>query len=249
MNLNEQLLAGWKQQFHEDGFLRIPKLFTPVELSVAESQLDHYTSVVAPHLPPTDVVWESEPLPDGTRQVRNFWRMEHHSRYFGDLAGRPELLRLAGVLVNGDPVLSAVELFAKPAYVGSAVPYHQDNAYFNLTPPDSFTMWIALDASTTENGCVYYCRSSHREQPVPHKASGIVGNSMMAASVPPSMEEVPGLLDPGDAMVHHCLTLHRSEPNRSDRARRGLLIVYRGAHCQTDPDGARQYAAVRAART
>ncbi len=68
------------------------------------------------------------------RAVRNLWRMEEHSEFFGDLA-RTLGLAWIGPLVNGDPVSMGVELFAKPGLVGSAVPYHQDNAYFNLEPP------------------------------------------------------------------------------------------------------------------
>lgn len=247
MHIDEQLLPAWKDRFATDGFLKIVKMLSSAELQETEEELGRYLRDVTPTLPSTDIVWENQVLPDGSRRVRNLWRMESHSPYFKDLAHAPELLRLAGALVNGEAVVSAVELFAKPARVGSVVPHHQDNAYFNLVPPDCFTCWIALDASTPENGCMYYCRGSHVKPPLPHTASGVAGNSMMADKVPEKLEEVAGILAAGDAMLHHCLTLHRSEPNRSERARRGLLIVYRGAHCRLDPEGARAYSAVREA--
>src|ERR1700733_3418562 len=150
-------------------------------------------------------------------------------------------------LLHGEPLLSGVETFSKPAYVGSVVPYHQDNAYFNLVPPDSLTCWIALDDSTLENGCVHYARGSHHELR-PHKRSGVKGNSLMMAEAPAAgeFEEVPGILARGGAILHHCVLMHRSEPNRSTRPRRGLLIVYRGAHCQKDPLGEQAYRAVLA---
>jgi ectoine hydroxylase-related dioxygenase (phytanoyl-CoA dioxygenase family) len=236
-----------KAQFDADGVLKIEALLSPESLRSTEVELGRYIREVVPSLPASDVVWEQQPLPDGSRQLRNLWRMEQHEPYFAEIARTPELLRLAGALVNGEAVPIAVELFAKPAQVGSAVPYHQDNAYFNLVPPDAFTCWIALDRSTKENGCVYYCRGSHRDTPLPHVASGVAGNSMMAKNAPSGPDEITGLLEPGDAMLHHCLTLHRSEPNRSAHARRGLLIVFRGAHCRTDAEGARTYAAVRQA--
>jgi len=248
MRVDENLLAGWKRRFDADGLLLIPALLPASELAAVEAELASYTESIVPALPPGDIVWESEALSNGSRRIRNLWRMERYSRFFADLARSPGLLKLAGALVNGEPVLAAVELFAKPAQVGSAVPYHQDNAYFNLTPPDSFTCWIALDASTGENGCVYYCRGSHRAPPLPHIGSGVAGNSMMAAFAPERPDEVAGLLAPGDAMLHHCLTVHRSEPNRSLRPRRGLLLVYHGQHCRTDPEAARLYAAVREAQ-
>lgn len=245
--MTEEYLAEAKARYDADGFLKVEKLLPPDDLAQVDQELERYAREVTPNLPPTDIVWEKELLPDGTRRVRNLWRMQDYSEFFAGLGKRAEWMALASRLVNGEAVITGVELFAKPARVGSVVPHHQDNAYFTLVPPDCFTLWIALDASTEENGCVYYSRGSHRTLQIPHKASGVLGNSMMAGEVPAQLDEVPGLLAPGDAMLHHCMTLHRSEPNRSDQPRRGLLIVYRGAHCHVDPEAAREYSAVREA--
>ena len=43
------------------------------------------------------------------------------------------------------------------------------------------------------------------------------------------------MLEHGDAIIHHCHTILRSEPNWTDSLRCGLLMVYRRAHTQTDP--------------
>lgn len=245
MNVDLSALAALERQYSADGFLHLPQLLSADERAEIEAELDRYTREVTPKLKPTDIVWEPTLMPDGSRRVRNLWRLEEYSDFFAALGKKPELHALASTLVHGDAVITGVEVFAKPARVGSKVPFHQDNAYFNLTPPDCFTCWIALDASTEENGCVYYCRGSHRQVVLPHKASGVAGNSMMASEVPGGLDEVAGLLAPGDAMLHHCLTVHRSEPNLSDRSRRGLLIVFKGAHCERDPDGWKQYSAIR----
>lgn len=245
LDLNDQYLAEAKSQFDADGFLKVPAVLTAEDKQAIDAELERYVRDIGPTLPATDIVWEAEPMPDGSRRIRNLWRLEKYSPLFASIGLRPDLLKLAGTLVNGEPVVMGVELFAKPGRVGSVVPFHQDNAYFTLTPPDCFTLWIALDASSVENGCVYYARGSHKGPALPHKPSGVLGNSMMAAEVPDGLEEVPGVLEAGDAMLHHCMTIHRSEPNRSDRSRRGLLIVYRGAHAEKDPEAARYYNQVR----
>jgi hypothetical protein len=64
---------------------------------------------------------------------------------------------------------------------------------------------------------------------------------MKADAVPEGLREVPAVLEPGDAVIHHCMTIHRSEPNRSDRARLALVIVYRAKHCRIDPEAAQYY--------
>lgn len=235
-------LAGEKSTYEADGFLHLPGLFASDQLAEIEDHLTTYFETVVPTLPQGDLVLE--PARDGAfKQIRNLWRMEQHSEFFSNLARTPELWKRMEILLNGEPIVSAVELFAKPARVGSKVPYHQDNAYFNLVPPDALTCWIALDDSTLENGCVHYLRGSHAPGLRPHVASGVQGNSQMLAdsSAASQFEDVPGILPRGDAVLHHCCLWHRSEPNLSDRPRRGLLIVYRAAHCCVDPESARTY--------
>ncbi len=243
MNIAAEELSGLQRQYESDGFVRIEPLLQPHELDEIETELIRYTEDVAPGLPAADIVYERDALADGRRAIRNLWRMEQYSTFFADLAKRPALLQVMNCLVNGKAVVAGVELFAKPAYVGSAVPFHQDNAYFNLVPPDSLTCWIALDDSTLENGCIYYARGSHRGGLRPHKASGVKGNSLMVAQPPlqSEFEQIPGILTRGGAILHNCVLLHRSEQNRSPHSRRGLLIVYRGSHCRVDPEGSRKY--------
>lgn len=168
---------------------------------------------------------------DGTT-VRNLWHLEEYCAYFRELALRPDIIDLVRALVDDNPVLIAVETFNKPAILGSGVPYHQDNAYFCLAPPDALTIWIAIDPVTTENGPVYYIEGSHKLGMLPTKQSGVTGNSIGLANPPdvPKEKQLCATLKPGDASIHHCLTIHHSDPNTTENSRLGLLLVYRGAH-------------------
>src|SRR6185312_15180475 len=111
-------------------------------------------------------------------------------------------------LVHGEPVLLGVETFSKPARVGSGVPPHQDNAYFCQAPPDVLTIWIAMDAATEANGPVFYLKGSHRGGTLPHRPSGVAGNSMGLVTLPPheKADVLCGTLEAGDALIHHCQT-------------------------------------------
>ena len=236
-------LAEEKRAYDADGFLRLPGLFPPDRLAEIEANLADYLKTVVPSLPSRDVVFESSSPAGAEPAIRNLWRLERYSSYFEELTRAPELWSRMACMVNGEPIVWAVEVFAKPALVGSAVPFHQDNAYFNLIPPDALTCWIALDESPIENGCVHYLRGSHLAGLRPHVPSGVQGNSLKMAdpSDQSQFEDVPAVLEPGDAILHHCEVWHRSEPNLSPKSRRGLLIVYRGAHSRVDPEGAQKY--------
>ena len=224
---SEELIS----QFEQDGCARVRAFLDPAALSEVRRELERYVREVAPNLPPGDRTFEA----DGTA-FRNLWRMEQHDPFFSALPHRAPILDLVKPLVHGDPVLMGVETFNKPARIGSGVPPHQDNAYFCQAPPDVLTIWIAMDAATETNGPVYYLKGSHRAGMQPHRASGVSGNSMGLTRMPQYQESdvFRGTLEPGDALIHHCQTIHWSSANRTDQPRCGLLMVFRGAHTTHD---------------
>ena len=107
---------------------------------------------------------------------------------------------------------------------------------------------MALDPVTPENGPVHYLPGSHTQGVLPHVASGVAGNSMGLRDPVPREQCRPWLLGAGDLLVHHCQTIHYSEPNLSPLPRRSLLLVYRGASAQADPALKARYEAARQAR-
>jgi phytanoyl-CoA hydroxylase len=218
--------------YERDGVVRLRSLFHPDEVAKRRAELERYMREDLDTKPADARTLE----PDG-QTVRNLWRLEVHHPAILPMVEKSEILALVSKLVHGEPALMGVETFNKPARVGSGVPYHQDNAYFCQTPPDMLTLWIAMDRVTMANGPVYYVRGSQRAGILPTQASGVRGNSIGLAAPPtvPLEEQFCGLLEPGDALIHHCETIHHSPPNTSDLPRLGLLLVYRGKHTQTDP--------------
>lgn len=219
------------EEYRRDGVVGLPQLLSSSDVSAVRSAIDSYVRDVAPFVPAGDVVFEA----DGA-SVRNLWRMEVHSPFFASLGSRADIVSAVSALVGGSVELAAVETFNKPALHGSGVPQHQDNAYFCQTPPDMCTVWIAVDAATPENGSVQYARGSLGTL-LPHKGSGIPGNSMVMAELRsyPADQVTTAVLSPGDAMVHHCQTVHWSTANTTNHPRCGLLLVYRAKHTETDP--------------
>ena len=233
-----------QSDYERDGVVHVPQFLTPASYQDVRVQLERYMREVVPTVGPGDRTLEA----DG-RTVRNLWRMQEHDPFFKSLAERAEVRALIAPLVRGEPVLMAVETFNKPPRLGSGVPPHQDNAYFCQAPPDVLTVWVAIDAATAENGPICYLKGSHTSGVLPHRPSGVAGNSMGLSAMPQhhKSDEYCTSLEPGDALIHHCQTIHWSAPNKTDRPRCGLLLVYRGAHTTTDPKLQRDYDAARAA--
>ena len=218
--------------YERDGVVFIPAFLTPAEVAEVRAELERYIRDDLASKPP-----DARTLERDDKTVRNLWRLEQHNDFFRRLAEREDIRTLVAALVHGEPMLAGVETFNKPALIGSGVPHHQDNAYFCQTPPDMLTVWIAIDAVTQANGPVFFLPGSHREGMKPTKPSGVRGNSIGLAEIPAVKleEQICGLLEPGDATIHHCETIHHSAPNTTPHSRLGLLLVYRGRHTETDP--------------
>ncbi len=79
------------------------------------------------------------------------------------------------------------------------------------------TIWIALDSADEENGCLRYVRGTHRLE-LPSRL-GLEFDSQSEGAI--AVE-----VDPGDAAIHNSLTVHWSEPNRSNRPRKAISYFY-----------------------
>lgn len=222
-----QVLADYER----DGVVSIRGFLSADEVAAVRAELERFIRDDLASKPP-----DARTLEQDEKTVRNLWRLDQHNHFFRKLGEREDIRALVAPLVHGEPVLAAVETFNKPARIGSGVPYHQDNAYFCQAPPDMLTVWIAIDAVTEANGPVFFVKGSHKQGMLPTKPSGVRGNSigMAGPSSVPLSEQFCGLLAPGDATIHHSVTVHHSAPNTTDHSRLGLLLVYRGAHTQTD---------------
>ncbi|GDY23487.1 phytanoyl-CoA dioxygenase [Verrucomicrobiota bacterium] len=221
-----------RHNYERDGVVLLRHFLAPADIADVRAELTRYIRDDLAALPANAATREA----DGVT-VRNLWRLEQHNPKLRALAERPAIRALVAPLLHGEPVLAGVETFNKPARIGSGVPPHQDNAYFCQTPPDMLTVWIAIDPVTEANGPVCFLKGSHRQGVLPTKPSGVRGNSIGLASPPvvPLADQFRALLEPGDASIHHCNTIHHSAPNRTDHPRLGLLFVFRGRHTQTDP--------------
>ncbi len=144
-------------------------------------------------------------------------------RRFGVLA--------AAVLGASRVQLLQDSLLAKPARNGGVVAWHQDHTYVGfLTPPRVVSLRIALRAETEASGCLRVVSGSHRWGPIgPVRALTQSRVHSLVRSLDAEQQNalasaVPLVLDPGDASIHHCLTLHGSGPNRSAEPRRTIIL-------------------------
>ena len=94
------------------------------------------------------------------------------SRAFLDLARDPEIVDMVAQLIGADIILWGCHVFWKPGGDGYETPWHQDGHYWPIRPLATCTVWLALDRSDRDNGCLQVIPGSHREQLAPPPARG-----------------------------------------------------------------------------
>jgi ectoine hydroxylase-related dioxygenase (phytanoyl-CoA dioxygenase family) len=117
--------------------------------------------------------------------------------------------------------------FAKPRRNGLETKAHQDNAYFNMNPPEIMTCWFPVDFSDSRNGTLYYYSKSNVMGNIPHIAEGNLGASMCIDStninyITKKFERYEITLSKGDCVVHNPLVVHGSDANLSEFDRRAF---------------------------
>jgi phytanoyl-CoA hydroxylase len=222
-----------RELFDRQGFVVIPRLLNAVELADLQAQLERYIQDVVPKLNDADAFYQDRSRPETLKQMQ---RMGHDA-YFRDYPLLPRWKDLAGALLGEPAVADEPEWFNKPPGTRHVTPPHQDNYYFCLVPSNVLTIWLALDYVDTENGCMRYVEGSHRNGIRPHAQSRILGFSQGITdySADDFRREVAVPLQPGDAVAHHGMTIHRADANLSEhRHRRSFAMVFRGVSCQRD---------------
>ena len=146
------------------------------------------------------------------------------------IARRPEILDMVEQLIGEDIALWNSSFFAKPARVGSKTPWHQDGEYWPIRPLATCTVWIAIDASTTRNGCLRVIPGSHQSRQLArhqqNNAEGLALNLELERDQFDESEAVNIELEPGQVSLHDVYLYHGSEANHSDSPRRGMTLRY-----------------------
>lgn len=220
------------RNFNADGYVIVPGLFSPEDVARFESELAAYIREFVPRQPPGTVYYE-EDRPD---VIKSLFKMHKHGEFFGALERESRVMAIVGALIPGGLKCRDVGYFAKAARDGSVTPPHQDNAFQHFGPPYMLKASIALDAHTEANGAMICLKGSHQHGVFPHRASGVMSFSQSLADdvdVSP-YPEVSMCLSPGDLMVHHGNTIHKSGANRTEQSRRMISITYDSSLAQRD---------------
>lgn len=152
--------------------------------------------------------------------------------FLGDLAVDRRIIEAVEPLVGVDLCLSSTVLFIKEPDSAAFVSWHQDAFYMGLEPDNFVTAWVALTASTSDNGCVAVLPGTHKGRAGHHDTFG-EDNILTRGQTVTEVDESAAVdleLRPGQMSLHHPWLVHGSRPNRTANRRVGIAMQsYLGA--------------------
>jgi ectoine hydroxylase-related dioxygenase (phytanoyl-CoA dioxygenase family) len=157
-------------------------------------------------------------------QIANLWTKSEIVKRF---AFSKRLARIAAELmqVRGVRMYHDQALYKEPG--GGITPWHADQFYWPVDTNNTVTAWIPLQATPIDLGPLAFSATSHhvklgRDLPISDESEQKISKQLLERGLP--LIEEP--FDLGEVSYHLGWTFHRAGPNRSDRPRKVMTIIY-----------------------
>ena len=138
--------------------------------------------------------------------------------------------RIARQLMGPDTTFANDHAILKPAHIGEATPWHQDEAY-RADPRWCYrelSFWIPLQDTNLENGCMHYAAGTHKHNILPHRPLNEdpdVHALECSHWIDPATV-VPCPLTAGDMAIHHVRTAHFAGANTTAAPRYAYILIF-----------------------
>lgn len=143
-----------------------------------------------------------------------------------------EVLDLVEPLTGPDIGLWSSHFISKQPFQGKATPWHEDSSYWNgrvSTMEGIVTVWLALDETTRENGCMGVIPGSQRNGFSEYEAVDVASNIFnlqVKADQFDLGKAVYFELEPNECSLHEARIIHGADANTSPKRRAGYTMRY-----------------------
>jgi phytanoyl-CoA hydroxylase len=230
---NYAVTAADRERFHRDGYVHLAGLLTEDEVAALAVVYDRFLrrEIEVPGKDYCDMAGDYGRDPADFSIVNVMLPRRYFPAWQGNVLER-RAQQVAEQLHGAGMVLDYDQLLAKQPHKEDAVfAWHQDMAYWPETPDTrTATVWLAIDDSTIENGCMRFVPATAGEKQLrPHRpVFGGRGESHALGTVlRPEDVVVPVPIRRGDCTVHNERVMHGSGGNLTGGYRRAYVVALR----------------------
>jgi phytanoyl-CoA hydroxylase len=218
MNINLEM----QNFYRENGYLLIRNFFSQERMKQAIAAIEEILQVDQ-----MEEIAEMEPKDIG--EVRRIWGPTFRHKFYDELMQDSKLLDAIAAFIGNNIVFHYSRINMKSPKIGSPVDWHQDFAYNPHTNTDLMTCLIYLDDADKSNGCLKVIPGSHKNGLCDHYVGNYFRGKVLPENLPCENPIINLEAPAGSVIFLHCLTLHRSDANLSNQARRAFLPSYRAS--------------------
>lgn len=230
------MLAKDQVEFYrEQGFLHIPRVFTPDETRALQEDMDWMIQVWADKSPGWTGPWRRIYMDEQTErrsELVSMHKLHFYATSWMRAATHPRLCQAVGDLLGDCVELHDTTMHVKPPEAGQPFPVHQDWPFYPHADDRYADVLVHLDDTCHENGEIRFLPGSHRDGPRQH-VSQFPDGTPCTPHLPTDQyrldDTVPVPAKAGDVVVFNICTIHGSHINQTDRPRRMVRIGYRCA--------------------
>ena len=205
------------QFYRDNGYLKFGRIFTCTEMDALHEHVEEMIAALPEGKRPEEM---------DTPHFQDAWLFRYLTH--------PRVLDVIEDFIGPDIVLWSSHFIAKPQGDGKAVPWHTDGAYWGkrLEPMEVITLWLAVDESVVENGCMRVIPGTHtafRAAMDAYEAVDASRNVFATRLKSELVDEAKAVnleLQVGECHFHDAWTIHGSNPNTSTKRRCGYTMRY-----------------------
>lgn len=217
MESNSRLLPSpTVEEYRQNGFVKIPQLISSEEAKTFREEGLSVINKITPH--------GDDEYNRRLNQHVNIWQTNNILK---QLSHSKAIASIAEQLVGKPLLLWHDHLLSKGPNNDLATEWHQDQPYWPFKgQPQTTSVWIALQDTPEELGCMNYIAGSHHLNSL---GSTNLGTSRGLYNVAPHLEFEPKVKIPlkaGDAVFHNGFCAHMATANQLDEWRIAHVIAY-----------------------
>ncbi|MBE83105.1 MAG: hypothetical protein CME21_11120 [Gemmatimonadetes bacterium] len=212
-----------KNQFDEAGYLVRRGLFCDKDIRAIRSEIEDLHDRMAAEPPDgVGISWEEFGDVNTPRLIRQLMHSEVVSPTLNRMLRSDTMLDIVEALIGENVSLYHSKLLMKAANDGSAIPWHQDFAYWKQEANDPLMVncMVAIDGADLANGCTEFVSGSHQWGLQDHEREKTSFGVFLPGHYQDRDDATAVEMAPGDAVFFSALIIHGSAPNTSGRSRR-----------------------------